>query len=117
MKNILRLEELGVFIFSLFLFAQTSFGWWWFPLLILLPDMGMVGYLVNPKIGAVIYNVFHHKAIAVILYMTGFIWDVPFIELAGIIFLGHAAMDRMLGYGLKYPDRFQHTHLGRIRQN
>jgi hypothetical protein len=25
-------------------------------------------------------------------------------------------MDRILGYGLKYPDAFQHTHLGIIGQ-
>lgn len=26
----------------------------------------------------------------------------------------HIGMDRLLGYGLKYPTGFRHTHLGRI---
>jgi hypothetical protein len=26
----------------------------------------------------------------------------------------HVAVDRALGYGLKYPDSFAHTHLGWI---
>lgn len=114
MKSILRLEELGIFSLSLFLFIQTSYSWWWFPLLILVPDIGMLGYLFNAKTGAVFYNLFHHKAVALALYMIGFIWTMPLMELAGIILLGHAAMDRFFGYGLKYPDSFQHTHLGRI---
>jgi hypothetical protein len=34
--------------------------------------------------------------------------------LSGIILFGHSAMDRALGYGLKYTDSFQHTfRLGR----
>jgi hypothetical protein len=29
----------------------------------------------------------------------------------GMIWLGHIGMDRLLTFGLKYPDHFQHTHL------
>ena len=35
-------------------------------------------------------------------------------ELAGLILFGHAAWDRLLGYGLKYNDSFHKTHLGWI---
>ncbi|HEY2386937.1 MAG TPA: DUF4260 family protein, partial [Candidatus Binatia bacterium] len=31
-----------------------------------------------------------------------------------LIWLAHIGMDRLLGYGLKYPTSFHHTHLGRI---
>jgi hypothetical protein len=34
--------------------------------------------------------------------------------IAGIVLFGHSAFDRILGYGLKYPDSFNNTHLGRI---
>ena len=34
--------------------------------------------------------------------------------LGGLILFGHSSMDRILGYGLKYPDSFEHTHLGMI---
>lgn len=31
-----------------------------------------------------------------------------------LIWLAHIGMDRMLGYGLKYPTDFKDTHLGRL---
>ena len=34
--------------------------------------------------------------------------------LAGIVLFGHASMDRLFGYGLKFSDSFHHTHLGKI---
>ena len=36
------------------------------------------------------------------------------LMLVGIILFGHSCMDRMLGFGLKYPDSFKNTHLGAI---
>ncbi|MBC8508108.1 MAG: DUF4260 family protein [Anaerolineales bacterium] len=39
------------------------------------------------------------------------------IQLIGVIMLGHSSLDRVIGYGLKYPDSFQHTHLGMIGKN
>jgi hypothetical protein len=32
----------------------------------------------------------------------------------GLIPLAHSSLDRVLCNGLKHPDSFQHTHLGRI---
>ncbi|SMO79296.1 DUF4260 domain-containing protein [Fodinibius sediminis] len=116
MKTLIRIEELGIFGLSIILFAQTTFAWWWFPLLLLAPDISMVGYLANPRIGAAVYNLFHHKAVAVGCIIAGYLLSMPWAGLAGIIMLGHAAMDRLLGFGLKYPDSFHHTHLGQIGQ-
>ncbi|MFI5204284.1 MAG: DUF4260 domain-containing protein [Flavobacteriales bacterium] len=112
MKILLILEEAAMFGFSIFLFQQTSFEWWWYPALILLPDIGMLGYLVNSKTGAVTYNLFHHKAVAVAVLCAGSAYDLPWVVLSGIILFGHASMDRVFGYGLKYSDSFFHTHLG-----
>ncbi|HLR25617.1 MAG TPA: DUF4260 domain-containing protein [Fodinibius sp.] len=114
MKTLLRLEEAAMLILSIILFSQTDFSWWWFPALILVPDIGMAGYAVNPKVGAVTYNLFHHKAIAVAAFIVGFIWGLPVLELTGIILFGHASMDRIFGYGLKYCDSFKNTHIGKI---
>jgi hypothetical protein len=36
---------------------------------------------------------------------------VPVVQLAGLIMIAHISMDRALGFGLKYPDDFGHTHL------
>src|SRR5690606_18958858 len=114
MKNLLKTEELALFGFSIYLFAQTDFAWWWYPALFLAPDLGMLGYLAGPQVGAFVYNLFHHKAIAVVMLCLGWFLGIGWLALAGIILLGHASFDRILGYGLKYPDSFQHTHLGRI---
>ena len=52
MKVLLKLEEGAVFLFCIFLFSRLNFAWRWFPALLLLPDIGMIGYIINPKIGA-----------------------------------------------------------------
>jgi len=30
----------------------------------------------------------------------------------GLLLVAHSSFDRMLGYGLKFPDDFKHTSLG-----
>lgn len=111
MRTILKLEEAALFGFSIYFFSLTDVAWWWFLVLILAPDVGMLGYLAGPRTGAAIYNIFHHKALALIVLCAGWLMEGPWLVLAGIILFGHASMDRMLGFGLKYPDSFQHTHL------
>lgn len=101
-----------MFGLSIYLFAQTDLAWWWYPALILAPDIGMLGYLVNTRAGAFTYNLFHHKGLAIVLLCLGWYLSVPGLVLAGIILFGHASMDRIVGYGLKYGDSFRHTHLG-----
>ncbi len=114
MKNLLKLEGLALFGLSIFLFGQLDYAWWWYPLLFFAPDLSMLGYLAGPRIGAVIYNLAHHHAVSLGLYVLGFLLGVPVLQLAGVILLGHSNLDRVLGYGLKHPDSFQNTHLGRI---
>lgn len=114
MQTQLKLEEFGMLVLGMLLFAATGYSWWVFPALILLPDLSMAGYLVNNKMGAVFYNLFHHKGLAVLLYLFGVLIRNEVLMLSGIILFSHSSLDRMLGYGLKYPDSFQHTHLGWI---
>jgi hypothetical protein len=114
MKRTIALEEGVMFGVSIFLFNQLSFAWWWYLVLILTPDLSMLGYLVNTRTGALVYNFFHHKGVAIVVYVTGFYLNNEVLQLIGLILFGHSSMDRMLGYGLKYPDNFQNTHLGLI---
>ena len=114
MKNLLKLEELFMFALSIFLFGQLEFAWWWYPLLLFAPDLSMIGYLVSSQIGAMAYNFVHHKAVGISLFVAGTWLANPPLQLAGVILFGHSSMDRILGYGLKYPDAFQNTHLGMI---
>ena len=117
MKNILKIEECGMVILSLLAYAHLELHWWIFFVFFLSPDIGMFGYLINARIGAVTYNLSHHKGIAVAFWIVGWITNVIPIQVAGIILFSHSSFDRALGYGLKYADSFQHTHLGMIGKN
>lgn len=114
MKTVLKLEEALMFVLGIYLFNQLDYAWWWFLVLILTPDIGMFGYLFNNKIGAFTYNLFHHKGVAIIIYLLGSYFSIPLCQLTGVILFSHSALDRMLGYGLKYDKGFKFTHLGEI---
>lgn len=114
MKTILKLEELGLFILGIYLFSLLNYQWWWFLVLILAPDLSMIGYAFGNKIGAFLYNLVHHKGIAVLLYIIGCYLKIEIVQLIGIILFSHSAMDRIFGYGLKYEKGFKYTHLGEI---
>ncbi len=114
MKILLKLEALALFSLSLFLYARLDYPWWLYPLLFFVPDLSMAGYQLGTGVGAVIYNVVHHQAVSIGLYILGFASGIPALQLTGVILLGHSSLDRVLGYGLKYSDSFQNTHLGLI---
>ncbi|WKL47064.1 DUF4260 domain-containing protein [Flavobacterium pectinovorum] len=114
MKTVIKLEEVGLFILGIYLFSLLDYQWWWFLVLILAPDFSMLGYTFNNKTGAFIYNIFHHRGIAVLIYLTGCYLKLASLQLVGVILFSHSAMDRMFGYGLKYEQGFKYTHLGEI---
>jgi len=128
MKNLLRLEELAQLVLCLFLLIANDVPWWCYLVLALGPDIGMLGYLINARVGAITYNVLHHKGFALSVIFLGYylplvslfqmtesdLSQYHFIILGGIILYGHASMDRIFGYGLKFGDNFHHTHLGWI---
>lgn len=114
MRNLTRLEELFLGLLAFYLFVRLPVAWWLFFVLILAPDVSMAGYAISPRVGAALYNAVHHRAVAVALYIAGGVLGVPWLQAAALILFGHSSFDRALGYGLKYPDSFQHTHLGRI---
>lgn len=114
MRNLLKLEELAMFVLGVFMYGLLGYPWWLFFVLILTPDIGMLGYLVNERAGAIGYNLFHHKAIAILLYFLGMYLSMPVVQMIGVILFAHASMDRIFGYGLKYEKGFKFTHLGEI---
>ena len=114
MKYLLKVEELFMFGLSIYAFSKLNYAWWWYPVLFFTPDLSMLGYLINPRVGALAYNVIHLKALGVTIYVAGAVIANPPLQLVGLILFGHSSMDRVMGYGLKYPDSFQHTHLGMI---
>lgn len=114
MNTILKLEDLGKFVFAYFFTLYLGFSWWMFFAFLLVPDLSMIGYLINNKVGAWIYNIAHHQGIAVLVILMGYLVQQQVITFSGWVLFGHSAMDRAFGYGLKYSDDFKHTHLGWI---
>ena len=114
MNSLIKLEEAAMMLLGMYLFGLLPYAWWWFPALILVPDFSFIGYAFGNKAGAWVYNLAHHKAVAIALYIAGCYTLLPQLQLAGVILFSHSSMDRMLGYGLKYEKGFKFTHLGEI---
>ena len=115
MKNLLRLEQLPLFILSIYFFViATELPWYFYAGLFLTPDIAFIGYLINTKIGAISYNLLHHKGLWILVAFIGFYTNIEWLLGLGIVYVGHSAFDRVFGYGLKYPDSFHKTHLGLI---
>lgn len=90
------------------------FVWWVAVLIFFAPDLSFAAYLAGPRRGAMVYNAVHLYGFGAAVAALGAALDQPGLIGAGLLWLGHAGFDRMLGYGLKLPDSFQSTHLGRI---
>lgn len=110
------MEELAMTIIALFMIYKLNIGisWWVCLLLFFTPDISMLGYLVNNQIGAISYNLFHSKAIAIAIIIIGVVMGNNYLIFAGLILFGHSSFDRIMGYGLKHFTGFNHTHLGII---
>lgn len=108
----LRLEGAVVLVVSVWGYASTDASWWLFVALLLVPDLFMLGYLAGPRLGAVVYNIGHAYLLPALLGAASIWLAQPLLLSLALIWVAHIGMDRMLGYGLKFPDHFKHTHLG-----
>jgi hypothetical protein len=114
MKKLIQAEAIVPFLISILLINRlpVHFVWWiWIPIF-LAPDLSMLGYLFNNKAGAFTYNLFHHQLVAIVIAVTGMLLQFPYVELAGLVLLGHSSLDRVMGFGLKLSAGFKFTHLG-----
>ena len=115
MTNVLKLEALGLLIlFSAIYFHFYPGSWGIYFALFFVPDLSFAAYLISKKAGAIIYNILHHQGLMAAVFGLGFLYDQEWPMRVGLIFLAHSFFDRVMGYGLKYADSFQHTHLGWI---
>jgi hypothetical protein len=109
-----QLEGLVLFLGGVYAWIALGGTWWVFLLLLLTPDISMLGYLLNARVGAAIYNLVHSYLLPTASLTLGLWLNIPLLTFAGLLVLAHIGWDRMLGYGLKLPSSFQDTHLGRI---
>ncbi len=112
--TLLRLEGLATGAAATYLYSIASADWLLFALLLLVPDVGMLGYLRGSFVGAVTYNLFHTEILPLAISAAAIYLRQPLALGIGLIWLAHIGLDRALGYGLKLTAGFRETHLGRI---
>ncbi|NJM82813.1 MAG: DUF4260 domain-containing protein [Tabrizicola sp.] len=119
----LRGEALVILAAAVFLLWQGYdrlgvFPPWAVVLILLAPDLSMLGYAAGPKPGAICYNAAHTYAAPILALAMG--WQLlgegarTAAAALALFWIIHIAADRLLGYGLKAPTGFRDTHLGRL---
>jgi len=115
MKRVVSTEYLvAAILVAVFYISVGNFAWYWLPILFIVVDLSMAGYLASSRLGALTYNIGHSligPAILVALYIATTNQTILFVSL---IWLFHILVDRALGYSLKHTKGFEHTHLGPI---
>jgi hypothetical protein len=111
-KTWLKVEGAVVFALSVLLYSHTGLKWGLFFVFFLFPDLAMLPYLANPRAGAMSYNLFHTYSLPLAIAAFAIMFQHPAFIPYLLIWTAHIGIDRFLGYGLKYPDAFGHTHLG-----
>ncbi|WP_260737228.1 DUF4260 domain-containing protein [Tunturiibacter lichenicola] len=111
---LLRAEEAVLLTLTIFAYQHLHCSWLLFALLFLTPDLFMLGYLINTRIGAATYNFAHTLTLALALLLLSYTEHWQQATAFALIWVAHIAFDRLLGYGLKYPASFKDTHLQRI---
>lgn len=112
--TVLRLEGAAVAVASGAVYQMSDGSWLLFALLFLVPDLFMLGYLRNPKFGALVYNLGHTYLTPLVVAGIWFLASTPALLWVSLIWTAHIGFDRALGYGLKDASGFKHTHLQRI---
>jgi hypothetical protein len=113
-RRLLHLEGLAVLAASLALYFDAGYGWLLLLVLFLAPDLSMLGYLGGPRTGALTYDLVHTYLGPIALGTVGVLGGWELATQLALIWLAHIGLDRMLGYGLKYPTAFKDTHMQRV---
>lgn len=113
-RRLLRLEGAAIGVSAIAVYFWADYPWWLLVVLALAPDLSFLGYAAGPRIGALAYDVAHTYLLAVPLAVVGLLADSGLAVQLGLVWIAHIGVDRALGYGLKYPTRFEDTHLQRV---
>ena len=113
-KRIVRIENGFAFAISFYIYVYLNFPIWLFFVLLLVPDITMIGYAMNKKIGAIVYNIGHSLIVPLLFFISYIYFSNDYLLIISIIWLAHIFMDRLLGFGLKYEDTFNITHIQKL---
>ncbi|MCW2955325.1 MAG: hypothetical protein JWO69_194 [Thermoleophilia bacterium] len=109
-----RAEGAAMGAASWVILVDLGFAWWWPIAVFLLFDLSALGYLKNPQLGAAGYNAVHSLVAPLLIGTAALLTGAEDAAFVALTWLIHIGVDRALGYGLKEPDSFSHTHLGRV---
>ena len=74
-RMFLILESIVIFIGALLIYLFLSGNWIIFLVLLFAPDIFIVGYLKNSRIGSIIYNIGHIYVWSIVLIVIGILID------------------------------------------
>lgn len=114
LKPLLRVEGIAIFILSVYFYSSLHYSWLVFITLLLVPDLSALGYLKSLKVGSVLYNLCHTYTMPISIMLYSLFFDNDKMLMISLIWIAHIGMDRIFGYGLKYPNSFHDNHLNRI---
>lgn len=109
-----RVENAAIAVALAVGFVSYGFDWWWLLALFLVWDLSMIGYTISAAAGAWAYNAAHSYIGPGALLAYSIAADGCSAAFVGLVWGFHIAVDRFLGYGLKFTTSFNHTHLGEI---
>lgn len=111
---LLHVEGAVVFAVAVLLYWRMDGNWLVFIVLVLAPDLGMLGYVADTRLGAATYNLLHTSTPPLLLAVVGVLTGNNLLITVALIWLAHIAADRAMGFGLKYPTQFKDTHFQRL---
>ena len=112
--RLLRLEGAALLGAATLAYFYHGGSWLVFLALLLAPDLALIGYLRGPRLGSLLYNLAHTTTLPLLLAAGAVLAGNTAGILAAAIWLAHIGLDRMVGYGLKYPTAARDTHLDRV---
>ena len=96
-----RADGLAVLLLAVLLYRELGVAWWVFAVAFLAPDVVFFAYLAGSRTGASAYNMAHTYLWPAGLFAIGLAGERAWLMAAGLIWLAHIGLDRMLGFGLK----------------
>jgi hypothetical protein len=109
-----RLEASALFIAMMTAYTLRHYSWAEFIIIFILIDTSIIGYAHNKRTGAIIYNLAHSLIMPLALSALSEAMYGTLLSPLAVAWIGHIALDRALGFGLKNVEGFHHTHLGHL---
>ena len=89
MRSVIKLENTFIFIITIAVYVKLEFSIWLFLLLLLVPDIFMLGYVINRKTGSYVYNIGHTYITPIIIALLYLYIDERLLLQISLIWLAH----------------------------